>query len=133
MTTACGTLYARSVFILEMLIPSVVLLGQQTPSPKPAVVDVRVGAGRAVHAGDRVTVHISAKTVDGKTLVDTQKRGLAYSFEFSLTPSEPWQKEVAGMKQGGVRKIKMEGKMLGLKQEPTLIVTVRLVSVVPAE
>ena len=131
--SASVTLYARFVLSLEMFIPTVVLLGQQAPEPKPAIVDLRVGAGRPVQAGDRVTVHIVAKTTGGKTLVDTQKRGLAYSFEYSLVPTEPWQKEVAGMKQGGVRKIKMEGKKLGLKQEPTLIVTVRLVSVVPAE
>jgi FKBP-type peptidyl-prolyl cis-trans isomerase len=69
-------------------------------------VDVVVGKGKEAKAGNRVTVHYRGRLTDGTVFDESYKRG--QPFEFNLGAGEViqgWDKGVAGMKEGGKRKL----------------------------
>jgi FKBP-type peptidyl-prolyl cis-trans isomerase len=69
-------------------------------------IEVKVGAGKEAKAGNNVVVHYTGTFKDGKKFdssVDRKK-----PFEFSLGAGEVikgWDEGVAGMKEGGKRKL----------------------------
>ena len=68
--------------------------------------DLVVGNGDAASAGQRVSVHYTGWTTDGKKFDSSKDRGQAFSF--SLGEGEVirgWDEGVAGMKVGGKRKL----------------------------
>src|SRR2546423_10210844 len=68
--------------------------------------DLVVGTGDAANAGQKVSVHYTGWTTDGKKFDSSKDRGQA--FIFSLGRGEVirgWDEGVAGMKVGGKRKL----------------------------
>ena len=68
--------------------------------------DLVVGNGDAAAAGQRVSVHYTGWTTDGRKFDSSKDRGQAFSF--SLGEGEVirgWDEGVAGMKVGGKRKL----------------------------
>jgi FKBP-type peptidyl-prolyl cis-trans isomerase FkpA len=68
--------------------------------------DLVVGDGATAAAGQRVSVHYTGWTTDGKKFDSSKDRGQA--FMFSLGGGEVirgWDEGVAGMKVGGKRKL----------------------------
>ena len=68
--------------------------------------DLVVGTGDAASAGQKVSVHYTGWTIDGKKFDSSKDRGQA--FMFSLGRGEVirgWDEGVAGMKVGGKRKL----------------------------
>jgi FKBP-type peptidyl-prolyl cis-trans isomerase len=77
----------------------------KTPSGL-TIEDLVVGAGDSVAAGQRVSVHYTGWTTDGKKFDSSKDRG--QPFMFSLGEGEVirgWDEGVAGMKVGGKRKL----------------------------
>src|ERR1700739_4187757 len=77
----------------------------KTPSGL-TIEDLVVGTGDTAAAGQRVSVHYTGWTTDGKKFDSSKDRGPA--FLFSLGRGEVirgWDEGVAGMKVGGKRKL----------------------------
>ena len=77
----------------------------KTPSGL-TIEDLVVGTGDSAAAGQRVSVHYTGWTTDGKKFDSSKDRGQAFSF--SLGEGEVirgWDEGVAGMKVGGKRKL----------------------------
>jgi len=77
----------------------------KTPSGL-TIEDLVVGTGDAASAGQKVSVHYTGWTIDGKKFDSSKDRGQA--FLFSLGRGEVirgWDEGVAGMKVGGKRKL----------------------------
>ncbi len=77
----------------------------KTPSGL-TIEDLIVGAGDAAGAGQKVSVHYTGWTTDGKKFDSSKDRGQA--FVFALGRGEVirgWDEGVAGMKVGGKRKL----------------------------
>lgn len=84
---------------------TLVLLAAQI-QPAVQVSDVVVGQGASVKPGQRVTLHLLAKTSGGRVLADTEKRGLAYTFTLGDPNEMPgWRPGLEGMKVGGTRRL----------------------------
>ncbi len=70
------------------------------------IIEVKVGTGPAVKAGDTVLVHYVGKLVDGKVFDSTKPRG--QPFEFVVGQGmviKGWDIGLVGMKPGGVRQL----------------------------
>lgn len=70
------------------------------------IVDVKVGTGPAVKAGDRVAVHYVGKLADGKVFDESKPRG--QPFEFRVGEGmviRGWDVGLVGMQAGGVRQL----------------------------
>ena len=77
----------------------------KTPSGL-VIEDLIVGSGDAASAGQKVSVHYTGWTTDGKKFDSSKDRG--QPFAFSLGRGEVirgWDEGVAGMKVGGKRKL----------------------------
>jgi FKBP-type peptidyl-prolyl cis-trans isomerase len=77
----------------------------KTPSGL-TIEDLIVGTGEVANAGQKVSVHYTGWTTDGKKFDSSKDRGQA--FIFSLGRGEVirgWDEGVAGMKVGGKRKL----------------------------
>ena len=77
----------------------------KTPSGL-TIEDLVVGTGDSASAGQRVSVHYTGWTTDGKKFDSSKDRG--QPFMFSLGAGEVirgWDEGVAGMKVGGKRKL----------------------------
>lgn len=120
----------------------VLLLAPKQAKPVPLVyVDVVEGKGRSVVSGDLVKVQVQVKTVDGKAVVDTKKRGMALNFVVSDPANKSWRSAVEGMKPGGTRKVQIdsvaewgaEGNLPVVRPGSILIVTIQLVQAKPGE
>lgn len=83
----------------------------QMPNQTPVVgelkiEDIKVGTGAEAKAGDKVAVHYTGTLADGTVFDSSKTRGTP--FEFNLGTGEViqgWDRGVAGMKVGGVRKL----------------------------
>ena len=72
--------------------------------------NVTPGAGVAVPAGARVTVHYTGWLTDGTVFDSSKKRGQPISFGLNQV-IKGWQVGIPGMKPGGVRRLKIPGPM----------------------
>lgn len=92
---------------------------ESTPkAPKEADVtelkktDSKVGTGKTAKAGDKVTVNYRGSLTDGTVFDESYKRG--EPFTFTLGGGEVikgWDEGVAGMKEGGKRKLVIPGDL----------------------
>lgn len=86
---------------------------QQTPttlyteigSPLARVEVIQTGSGVTAQPGDLVTVHFVVKTLEGKELANTVKRGMPFTVELASSGSF-WTAAVAGLRPGGVAKLR---------------------------
>lgn len=63
------------------------------------------GTGLAATAGDRVTVHFVVRTVEGKELANSQKRGMPFTVDLDAAESF-WLFAIDGMRLDGRRLIR---------------------------
>src|SRR3989475_9910506 len=83
----------------------------KTPSGL-TIEDLIVGTGDAAGAGQKVSVHYTGWTTDGKKFDSSKDRGQA--FIFALGRGEVirgWDEGVAGMKVGGKRKLTIPSEL----------------------
>ena len=79
---------------------------------KPVIVDIRVGEGKLVEQGDRVTIHYRVTDPGKKELANSMKRGLTYTMVFGGRNSDPLvMVALAGMHVGGSRYAKLPAEM----------------------
>ena len=74
--------------------------------------DIKVGSGASAKAGDTVRVHYVGTLTNGKKFDSSRDRG--EPFEFPLGAGrviQGWDKGVAGMQVGGVRKLTIAPEM----------------------
>src|SRR3989454_3334134 len=77
----------------------------KTPSGL-TIEDLVVGTGDAANAGQKVSVHYTGWTTDGKKFDSSKDRGQAFSFALGRGEViRGWDEGVAGMKVGGKRKL----------------------------
>ena len=70
------------------------------------VEEIKVGDGAEAVSGKKVTVHYVGTLTDGKKFDSSRDRGKGFSFELGRGQViKGWDKGVAGMKIGGVRKL----------------------------
>ncbi len=68
--------------------------------------DIKAGDGRAAAAGDTVNVHYVGTLADGTKFDSSRDRGRPFSFALGRgMVIQGWDKGVAGMQVGGVRKL----------------------------
>ncbi len=69
-------------------------------------IDLVVGQGREVHAGETVTVHYTGTLVDGTKFDSSKDRNKPFSFKLGAgRVIKGWDEGVEGMKIGGTRKL----------------------------
>ena len=129
MISACLLLLASSQVAAPLPTPTALApLAYETTAP---------GYGDKAEAGDRVTVHFLVQDVGGTTLVDSEMRGLPYTFLLGQEVSEPfWTKAVKGLRVGGSRVVTGPGGVFGISSNDasgtnTVTIVVRLVRVNP--
>jgi FKBP-type peptidyl-prolyl cis-trans isomerase len=74
--------------------------------------DLKVGGGKTAKAGDKVTVNYRGSLTNGTVFDESYKRG--QPFTFTLGGGEViqgWDEGVAGMKEGGKRKLVIPGDL----------------------
>jgi len=77
----------------------------KTPSGL-TIEDLVVGTGDAAKSGQRVSVHYTGWTTDGKKFDSSKDRGQPFSFGLGRGEViRGWDEGVAGMKVGGKRKL----------------------------
>jgi FKBP-type peptidyl-prolyl cis-trans isomerase FkpA len=70
------------------------------------IIEVKVGSGPAVKAGDTVSVHYVGKLVDGKVFDSTKTRGQPFDFTVGRgMVIKGWDVGLVGMQAGGVRQL----------------------------
>jgi FKBP-type peptidyl-prolyl cis-trans isomerase len=70
------------------------------------VVDVKVGTGPAVKAGDSVEVHYLGRLADGTTFDSSKPRGVPFVFPVGQgRVIKGWDAGLVGMRAGGVRRL----------------------------
>jgi len=68
--------------------------------------EMKAGEGQEAKAGDRVTVHYVGTLTDGKKFDSSRDRGKGFGFKLGAGEViKGWDKGVAGMKIGGMRKL----------------------------
>lgn len=68
--------------------------------------DIRPGTGPEAKAGDQVTVHYVGTLTDGSKFDSSRDRGKGFGFKLGAGQViKGWDRGVAGMKVGGVRKL----------------------------
>ncbi|MEZ4452611.1 MAG: FKBP-type peptidyl-prolyl cis-trans isomerase [Nannocystaceae bacterium] len=102
------------------------------------IVDLQEGTGAEARPGQSVTVHYVGTLVDGKKFDSSRDRGRGFTFQLGAGQViEGWDRGVAGMKVGGLRKLTIPPEMgYGRRGYPpvipanaTLIFEVELLSV----
>ncbi len=74
--------------------------------------DVKVGTGAEATSGKQVTVHYVGTLTNGSKFDSSRDRGQGFSFQLGAgAVIEGWDKGVAGMKVGGVRKLTIPPEM----------------------
>ena len=74
--------------------------------------DVKVGTGAEATAGKRVTVHYVGTLTDGSKFDSSRDRNQGFTFPLGAGKViQGWDKGVAGMKVGGVRKLTIPPEM----------------------
>lgn len=74
--------------------------------------DVKVGTGTEATAGKSVTVHYVGTLTSGSKFDSSRDRGQGFTFHLGAGQViEGWDKGVAGMKVGGVRKLTIPPEM----------------------
>ena len=70
------------------------------------VEDIKVGTGAVAAAGKTVTAHYTGTLTDGSKFDSSKDRGRPFSFKLGAGQViRGWDEGIAGMKEGGVRKL----------------------------
>lgn len=95
-----------------------IAMQNQTPSDSQVGVgilgttDIKVGSGAEAKAGKQVSVHYTGTLQDGTVFDSSKTRGTPFTFTLGAGQViEGWDKGVAGMKVGGVRKLVIPPQM----------------------
>ncbi|TGN08224.1 FKBP-type peptidyl-prolyl cis-trans isomerase [Leptospira ilyithenensis] len=73
--------------------------------------DTKLGLGKEALRGTTVTVHYTGKLTNGKVFDSSVERGEPFSFDLgSGQVIQGWEKGIAGMKEGGKRKLTIPPK-----------------------
>lgn len=100
--------------------------------------DVRVGDGAEARPGQQVSVHYVGTLVDGEKFDSSRDRGQPFNFKLGAGQViEGWDRGVAGMKIGGLRKLTVppelgygaEGYPGAIPPNATLLFEVELIAV----
>jgi FKBP-type peptidyl-prolyl cis-trans isomerase FkpA len=85
--------------------------------------DVKVGTGTEATAGKNVTVHYVGTLTNGSKFDSSRDRNEGFTFRLGAGQViEGWDKGVAGMKVGGVRKLTIPPEMgYGVRGYPPVI------------
>ena len=85
--------------------------------------DVKVGTGAEATAGKNVTVHYVGTLTNGSKFDSSRDRNEGFTFRLGAGQViEGWDKGVAGMKVGGVRKLTIPPEMgYGVRGYPPVI------------
>lgn len=68
--------------------------------------DIKPGAGQEAKSGDQVTVHYVGTLTNGSKFDSSRDRGKGFGFKLGAGQViKGWDRGVAGMKVGGVRKL----------------------------
>jgi protein-disulfide isomerase len=113
-----------------------------SPSPPPpagtlGIVDVKVGQGRAVAAGDTLSVHYVGTLTDGTEFDSSRKRGQPFQFTIGKgMVIKGWDQGLVGMRAGGVRKLTIPASLAygdrgagKIPAQSTLLFDVELLSI----
>jgi FKBP-type peptidyl-prolyl cis-trans isomerase len=74
--------------------------------------DLKVGKGREAERGDTVDVHYTGTLLNGKVFDSSLDSGKPFTFELGAGQViKGWDEGVAGMKEGGVRKLYIPSKL----------------------
>lgn len=74
--------------------------------------DIKVGTGAEAVAGKQVTVHYTGTLTDGKKFDSSKDHGQPFTFQLGAgMVIQGWDKGVAGMKVGGIRKLTIPPEM----------------------
>ena len=117
-----------------MLPFAITLLFGLTSIPEVAI-DIHVGSGAVIDAGDRYTVSYSVKNSKGKDLADSNLRGLPFSKELGDRHDGYFDHWIRGMAVGGMREIFIDGSNMPaslkdvLPAKTDVVVVLRLVAV----
>lgn len=91
----------------------------------PVLIALAAGLVQAPRAelGDRVTIHFQASLLDGRSLADSERRGLPYSFVVGSEPSvRPFDALVRGMAVGEEKVAEVpEGDAYGAEGVPPIV------------
>jgi hypothetical protein len=97
-------------FISSIVPLAILIVGHHAPHSvakdvrEPINVDIRVGEGRLIGEGDRVTIQYRVCGAYKKELANSMKRGMPYTLIYSSRNSEPLVSvTLAGMHVGGSR------------------------------
>jgi len=75
-------------------------------------VEIKVGQGRPAEAGDTVTVHYTGTLTNGKKFDSSLDSGKPFTFDLGRGEViKGWDEGVAGMKEGGKRKLLVPAKL----------------------
>jgi FKBP-type peptidyl-prolyl cis-trans isomerase len=66
---------------------------------------VQTGSGAGAQLGDLVTLHFIVRTIDGKELANTRKRGMPFTVELAQVGTF-WHVAVDGLRAGGSVKLR---------------------------
>ncbi len=118
-----------------MAVALALVIAQSPPLPKPppmSVVTTVRGWGDRVEHFARVTVHFFAVTDSGKIFVDTEKRGMPFTFLMGQDNVEGfWHTAVENARVGDVRTVTIAASSVGvlLDGDPAVVLTIRIVKV----
>jgi len=74
--------------------------------------DIKVGTGAEATSGQKVTVHYVGTLTNGSKFDSSRDRGKGFSFQLGAGQViKGWDKGVAGMKIGGLRKLTIPPEM----------------------
>lgn len=133
--------FARRAFLALLFIISGGLgVSEEAAGAELGIVDIRQGEGRTATRSDMVEVHYTGWLTDGTKFDSSLDSGR--SFRFAIGRGQVirgWDEGVAGMREGGVRKLTIPPEMgygrrgAGpIPPDATLVFEVRLLKVTPA-
>jgi FKBP-type peptidyl-prolyl cis-trans isomerase len=105
-------------------VPAEAAPSNEPPGPDTLQIeDVKVGAGRAAIAGDRVSVHYTGTLMSGKKFDSSLDRNKPFDFTLGAgNVIKGWDQGVVGMKVGGKRKLTIPAALgYGEKGQPPTI------------
>ena len=132
----------RRAFLAALFVVSGGLgVSEESAAAEVGIVDVRHGEGRAASRGDTVEVHYTGWLTDGSKFDSSLDKGAPFRFQLGRRQViQGWDEGVAGMREGGVRKLTVppelgygRGGAGPIPPDATLVFEVRLLKVTPAK
>lgn len=134
-------IFTRRAFLALLFVMSGGLgVSEEANAAEVGIVDIRRGDGRTATRSDTVEVHYTGWLTDGTKFDSSLDSGRPFRFTLGRSQViEGWEKGVAGMREGGVRKLTIPPEMAygrggagPIPPNSTLVFEVRLLKVIPA-